>query len=526
MPEQISKATKDVLSKLKNVMGDPGKTKKIKVKSNLNQDDGKTLKLNAEAPENLDDKLIEDSLSSPAKIEESLENQEPLPPEEPAHENDNPKSSIETEFTLEDDTIEAIEAKDHKPSDINDHHDDEQADILERNWQAAVQEELKDVIQFNDGIDNFDSVDLDQDFGIDKINNVKAVMDLDSKKKSAEVIESPAENDDDANTQNEAQIELHDEDEAVTQEQASTNDAITDKPEEDQQSELTDDANTQNEAQIELHDEGEAVTQEQASTNVSITDKPEEDQQNELTDDANTQNEAQIELHDEGEAVTQEQASTNDAITDKPEEDQQSELTGNQDDSIPKQIEISTDNITEIITKPTPINIHKTDLDHLENPITHDDSDEIKLNFDADPKNDLAEFNKLLDEVKDSYFDKFNVEKDASKFSQNNNFTDSSKKINYKNKVKQMHNSSNKVMSDSTYNRAKNIIDSFRNQINDNAPEETVNSETVPANNNGLEDFVSSLLKPMLKEWLDENLSQMVEEIVTKEVKKLTEEKE
>ena len=239
MPEQISNATKDVLSKLKNIMGDPGKTKKINVKSNLNQDDGKTLKLNAEAPENLDDKLIEDSLSSPAKIEESLENQEPLPPEEPAHENDNPKSSIETEFTLEDDTIETLEAKNHELSDINDHHDDEQADILERNWQAAVQEELKDVIQFNDNVNNIDSFDLDQDFGIDKINNVKAVMNLDSKKKP----------DDDSDAINESQIELHDEEQVIINKQtdeldstdqdlvAETNEASIENPIEDNKTE-------------------------------------------------------------------------------------------------------------------------------------------------------------------------------------------------------------------------------------------------------------------------------------------------
>ena len=47
--------------------------------------------------------------------------------------------------------------------------------------------------------------------------------------------------------------------------------------------------------------------------------------------------------------------------------------------------------------------------------------------------------------------------------------------------------------------------------------------ETPKIYNQSLEDLVSSLLRPYLKEWLDDNLPTLVERIVTKEVKRLTE---
>ena len=83
MPKQISAATKDVLNKLKNVMGDAGKTKKIKISNQLNNDDGKKIKLNIEAPDNINDEIIETSITSPLKIDESLESQEALKSEQP-----------------------------------------------------------------------------------------------------------------------------------------------------------------------------------------------------------------------------------------------------------------------------------------------------------------------------------------------------------------------------------------------------------------------------------------------------------
>ena len=44
-----------------------------------------------------------------------------------------------------------------------------------------------------------------------------------------------------------------------------------------------------------------------------------------------------------------------------------------------------------------------------------------------------------------------------------------------------------------------------------------------PAANGTLEDLVSSLLRPYLKEWLDANLPALIEKIVKKEVERLTE---
>lgn len=484
MPEQISKATKDVLSKLKSVMGEAGKTKKITIKSNLNQDDGKKLKLNAEAPENINDKLIEDSYSSAAKIDESLESQTPLQPEEPAHENDSPKSSLETEFTLEDDTIESLDAKASELSELNDHYDDDRSEVFERNWQAAVQEELKDVIQFNDSINNFDSFDLDQDFGIDKINNVKSVMNLPHTKNLApeDSVAEPKENE---NTDDDSIIEFADD----TQNQTTLDDA-----------EVPTEANS------------EIITSETTDLHATeasdITTTAEAD---------NTDNEQQLEdsetlVEDVQKEVSQDIYEAESKINTNSDSDSQINFSE-------AEIYDINNNHDTIIVKPSPLHIDKEDLQHLDNPDSDQDINSIISKIEPDPENDLNEFNKLLDEVKDSYFDT-KTKKDI----QQNSFTDVSKKINFKQKVKKMQNSSNKVMSDSTYNRAKNIIDSFRNQINNNVEEEVLelaNSNNV--NNNGIEDFVASLLKPMLKEWLDENLSQMVEEIVTKEVKKLTE---
>ena len=113
-----------------------------------------------------------------------------------------------------------------------------------------------------------------------------------------------------------------------------------------------------------------------------------------------------------------------------------------------------------------------------------------------------------LDDSKESYFDAYDFEQAASKIENNIN-----EKIGYK-----MQNASNNVITDSTYNRARNIIDSFRNQINTNKNE----TEQKPANNNSIEEFVSELIKPMIKEWLDQNLHSIVEEVVSKEVKKIT----
>ena len=46
--------------------------------------------------------------------------------------------------------------------------------------------------------------------------------------------------------------------------------------------------------------------------------------------------------------------------------------------------------------------------------------------------------------------------------------------------------------------------------------------EAYYSHNQSLEDFVASLLRPYLKEWLDANLPSLVEKIVSKEVERLT----
>jgi cell pole-organizing protein PopZ len=46
-------------------------------------------------------------------------------------------------------------------------------------------------------------------------------------------------------------------------------------------------------------------------------------------------------------------------------------------------------------------------------------------------------------------------------------------------------------------------------------------SETVPAGGTSLEDLTRDLLRPMLKQWLDDNLPAMVEELVAREVARI-----
>ena len=167
---------------------------------------------------------------------------------------------------------------------------------------------------------------------------------------------------------------------------------------------------------------------------------------------------------------------------------------------------------TDIEDNETLINSNP-DLNNLDNFTSSFDHD-ISLSEKDDPISDSN-----LDEGKESYFDAYDFDKAALEIDKN--IPNFNKIENYKNEQigSDMQNSSNKVMSDKTYNRARNIIDSFRTQINDNNKSEP---ETKAVKNNSLEDLVGSLIKPMLKDWLDQNLSSIVEEVVTKEVKKLT----
>ena len=47
-------------------------------------------------------------------------------------------------------------------------------------------------------------------------------------------------------------------------------------------------------------------------------------------------------------------------------------------------------------------------------------------------------------------------------------------------------------------------------------------SETGPVGDGPLEAVVREMLKPMLKEWLDRNLPELVEELVTREIARIT----
>jgi cell pole-organizing protein PopZ len=46
-------------------------------------------------------------------------------------------------------------------------------------------------------------------------------------------------------------------------------------------------------------------------------------------------------------------------------------------------------------------------------------------------------------------------------------------------------------------------------------------TETVPSGDGPLEAVVRDMLKPMLKDWLDQNLPQIVEELVTREIARI-----
>jgi cell pole-organizing protein PopZ len=400
MSTKISDSTKNVLDKLKNVMGDPGATTKLKIKAALNTDDGKKLKLHSEAPDNLNDEIIENTKSS-KDSEEFLETQESILVPEFEHEQDSPKSSRteDTEGSITESII--INSVPTSNAELNKHQDDSNSNTLERNWQSAVQDELQEIIQFNDA--KSDSVDLDQGFGIDKINNVKPVMNLAGDKN----------------------INL----------QKSINEEM----------QLSDIATI-------------------GVTNQAI-----------------------------------------DSIAPTP--------------PITEKIPVYEAPIIPAISSISPLmeQINKRAAEAVD---TSDLSTPIGFDFD-DLEKDTPISDNNLDVSKESDFDVYDFNKAALQIDSNaptfNNLANfASDKIG-----NDMQNSANKVMSDKTYNRARNIIDSFRNQVNNNT-----NTKPTPApqiaNNDSLETLVGNLIKPMLKDWLENNLTEIVEEIVTKEVKKIT----
>ena len=78
-------------------------------------------------------------------------------------------------------------------------------------------------------------------------------------------------------------------------------------------------------------------------------------------------------------------------------------------------------------------------------------------------------------------------------------------------------NSDMELLSEATLNAtADRLNDLTEHLIHDEKPAYRSN------NSKTLEDFVASLLRPYLKEWLDANLPNIVEKIVSKEVERLT----
>ncbi len=65
---------------------------------------------------------------------------------------------------------------------------------------------------------------------------------------------------------------------------------------------------------------------------------------------------------------------------------------------------------------------------------------------------------------------------------------------------------------------AANALSSLKNILNSH----TINSDTKVSSDNTLEDIVKSLLKPLLKQWLDDNLPKMVEDKVAQEIARIT----
>jgi uncharacterized protein len=69
-----------------------------------------------------------------------------------------------------------------------------------------------------------------------------------------------------------------------------------------------------------------------------------------------------------------------------------------------------------------------------------------------------------------------------------------------------------KVISDKVYNETKSMINELKDVVN----------EKSSMGNIGIEDFMTNLVQPLLKDWIDSHLPSIVEKIVTKEIKKIT----
>ena len=355
MPNEISESTKNVLKKLRGVMGENNKIARITTPPILNKDNGNVLELYNQAPENLNSEIEEETLKH-TKEKEEVENEssplaEVIDPEKIIHNlppsetnnsfqgNDTPKLQ-EKEDDIKTTKTNVLELSDNEDKNANvqesDKQDESSSSMLERNWQEVVQDELKDIIEFH-GDNEQDNIDLDADFGIDKINNVKSVMNL----------------------ENDKNIDLKN---------------IVSK-------------------------ESNNIIKESLENDVLLTKSQENKTMN------NSQNA-----------------------------------------------------------------------------------------FDDDNSLD---------------FDDLDIEKEA---------------INLDLKSKKTKKPADNLLSSKTYNRAKNIIDAFRDQVDNN--ETSLNQSNSFSKNDSIETFIQNLMKPMLKEWIDENLAQMVEDIVKAEIQKISEKKD
>ena len=72
------------------------------------------------------------------------------------------------------------------------------------------------------------------------------------------------------------------------------------------------------------------------------------------------------------------------------------------------------------------------------------------------------------------------------------------------------------IISEKAYNDSKNMVDDFKNKVKERFDtQENINKDS------NIEDFVVKMLKPMLKDWLDNNLPQIIKKIVQQEIKKI-----
>lgn len=76
--------------------------------------------------------------------------------------------------------------------------------------------------------------------------------------------------------------------------------------------------------------------------------------------------------------------------------------------------------------------------------------------------------------------------------------------------------SADKLISDNVYSETKKMVGKLKKKMDDHN-----NPSDIGGKDENIEEFMVKIMKPMLKEWLDENLPKLVKNIVQKEIKKL-----